>query len=520
MSYWNIADMKAARQVSHTFLEMVETSKRFKDAQILHLVKGKSTVDEFNLLLNSGRIPRRIRIDVSLFTENDLLLNDNFRHILKNVQFVSLFTTCDLISLNDLDANELESISSFIRDVLRLTRNLQHLQIVVRLLEINLKSVFECSDVKENLKSLRRLDITDNTKRSDGQFYDEGCPLSLPELDTDVYPFHSLADNFLILGTIVHQLESFRMLFIFYEVLASTLRSAALGILQHNRETLKELCFDVYTWEDGDDITGINGLTFPNLRSLTVAMPWTSQDGLKGFLAKHPTLEEIDVAVESGFSTSLFDGIKARSANLRKLHLKAKKFINSVGRQKSVDWSFLGNMTRLKDFKLGRPFCKNPNWVKYGNGAHLLQSLPKNQLERLSLKGLGGTECGFWKFPDAMGRYVDDIDLTSKVELSEGFRNLNRLNLRRCPDSVDDKIMQLIVREMTLLQELKLSHCSRLTDTGLAGDSEDGSNSIQNLKGQFIFKDFASNLNLKSYLGNISIRFEEIEYWALSFGDS
>jgi len=50
---------------------------------------------------------------------------------------------------------------------------------------------------------------------------------------------------------------------------------------------------------------------------------------------------------------------------------------------------------------------------------------------------------------------------------------------------VNDAIMCFIVSEMTTLEEFEVSHCSRLTDAGIAGTSEDGSDSIRNLKCEF-----------------------------------
>jgi len=103
----------------------------------------------------------------------------------------------------------------------------------------------------------------------------------------------------------------------------------------------------------------------------------------------------------------------------------------------------------------------------YGNGTRILQTLPRNQWDRLSLKGFGVRESGFWRVHDLMGN--SEVDLISKLEVLRGFRNLNHLNLRRCPDSVDDRIMQFILSKMTSLEVLEVSHCSRLTDVGFVG---------------------------------------------------
>jgi len=104
----------------------------------------------------------------------------------------------------------------------------------------------------------------------------------------------------------------------------------------------------------------------PRLQILTASVFKADQDKLKDFLANHEHLEEVDVAVKREFGKNLFNVIRQLCHNLKKLHLKAKKFVDSAstagGRQKNVDWTFLGALTRLRDFQLSRPHCKNPNW--------------------------------------------------------------------------------------------------------------------------------------------------------------
>jgi len=480
--------MKAARQVSHKFLEMVETSKRFKDAQVLRVGKGKCSMGDLNvLLMNSDHIWRGIRIDVPhIWTDNSLTQIN--RQDLKNAEFVSLRMDPSLRSSKELDMEGLWRIVSFIRDLLSYTRNIKHLQIQAELFIINLRSVFECSDVQENLKTLERLDIIDNYnctgKNTDTFAYSSWYLSTRPKHHID----KCLTDNFILLRTIVHRLQSFGMANgsfankSCYEV-KNALMSAGLGFLEANRESLKELSIHAEAWYDKN---GVHGVTLPRLKSLTAATGvylTSAQDSLKDFLANHPTLEELDVDTEVVLYKSLFDVIKSRSANLRKLHLKTKWFVDPATKEgeEKVDWTFIGEMKRLKDFALARPFCKNAGWKKYGTGTLILQCLPQNQLERLSLDGIGARDCGFWRLPDVLGRYID-IELTSKLALLGGFRNLRNLILRRCPDAVDDGIMEFILKEMTSLHELELSHCSRLSDVGIAGTSEDGSDSIRNLR--------------------------------------
>jgi len=483
--------MKAARQVSQTFFEMIETCKRFKDAEVLVVTKENSPVSELSFLLNSDRIWRGIKIDFSFWTDDNLL--KHISRILGDVEFVSLSIT------DSVDKNAFESIVWFIRDVLRSTWNIKHLQIEIILFSLKLRSVFECGAVRENLKTLKRLDITDknNCCVSNRKLYESVFP-SIPVLDTDVN--QSLADKFQFLVTIFEQLESFCMvLSCDFEGLPTwAIKSIIAENLKHNRDTLKELslpsCGICEAWEEEyNGITGIRALTFPCLRSFTTIVYESDQDELGDFLANHQMLEELDVLVDWELTASLLDVIILRSANLRKLHLSTHQFVESLGgREKTVDWGFLGGMTRLKDFKIvrlnSRPFY---DWADYGNGAYFLQSLPPNQLERLSLEGIGygTTDCGFWRYKHASSGLYDaylDHELTSKLELLRRFRNLKRLSIRRCPDAVDDDIMQFIVREMTSLEELEVSGCLQLTDAGIAGNLEDGTDSIRNLKGSLL----------------------------------
>jgi len=160
--------------------------------------------------------------------------------------------------------------------------------------------------------------------------------------------------------------------------------------------------------------------------------------------------------------------------------LKTVKFVDIQRREMKVDWTFLQGMKRLKDFQVSRPSCKEPNRESYGTGALLLESLPRNQLERLGFRGIGAKSSGgFWKTNNG----DVELQLPFKLDLVRGFRNLKRLSFRHCPDALDDEIIQFIVSEMTSLEELEVSHCSRLTNAGICGTLEDGSDSIRNLKG-------------------------------------
>jgi len=201
-------------------------------------------------------------------------------------------------------------------------------------------------------------------------------------------------------------------------------------------------------------------------------------------------LEELDVNVRKEFDRSLFQAITKHCGNLRKLYIKAKYFIG-FGTQKP-DWTFLARMTHLRDFQIRRQYSSVGQLLSYGDGPKFLQSLPREQMQRLSLKGIDNP--GFWKTLNN-DLVLIEPDLELKLDLLRGFRNLKQLSFLRCGNAVDDQVMQFIFREMTTLQKFEISHCYSLTDAGIAGNNPD-SVSIQNLIGniQFIHKTYKNFL--------------------------
>jgi len=91
----------------------------------------------------------------------------------------------------------------------------------------------------------------------------------------------------------------------------------------------------------------------------------------------------------------------------------------------------------------------------------------------LALRGVGARH-QFWRtiYGDS------ELELPFKLNLLRRFRNLKRLSLRDCHDAVDDDIIHFIVREMTSLEEFEISYCIKLTNAGIAGTLNDGSDSI------------------------------------------
>jgi len=461
MPYFNFGDMKAARQVSRDFYGMIETYKRFKDARVLLL---ESPLYDQNFLQTSDVNWRGVRIDVNKLRGQAWKIPNA---ILNNVQFVCLCT------------EELHSAPPVtdLRNVLSTTPKISHLHFPFELFLRNLNVVFRCPYVKENLKDLKRLDILgQNSHCSNGS---KNC---LPLLFLhDWEDFAHILINFDHLASILQRLESLHIptVRISHQDHQRQIETTIRKLLQRNCETLRELSLHFRTW-DQDDFCAVK---FPRLKTLTLSVKRTDQGALKDFLANKDALEELDVTVKEEFGLDLLDVIKQRCCpNLKKLHLKAKKFVDVVGGSEQImDWTFLGTiMTKLRDFQLTRPYYHTENWQMYGNGTRLLESLPRNQLKRLGFRGIGNSDCGFWR----LNELEEEPELPYKLFLFSGFRNLKRLSFNRCPDAVDDYTMQFIMREMKSLEEYEVTHCSRLTDAGLAGTHEGGSDSIRNLKGQ------------------------------------
>jgi len=476
LSHLNFWDLKACRVVSRHFLKTIEAYKRFKNSQLLVISKDKLALGELepdllqdrNLTHVTWLDIRNIQVDVDHVEREFLVIP---RLILNNVQFVSLLSKG--VDLKDDEPVPIRSI----RRILSSTRQLSTLQLDVRLLLVNLNDVFDSSSdvINENLKNLKTLHILGWPRKfgfTTYWIYDADHPYFIKNLDQ--------------LTSSIERLESLHLpSFMFFER-EPIFQSAVVRLLQRHRESLRALSLHFELWND------ILPVTLPRLMSLSATVSNNDQqDSLKDFLANtnKECLKELDVVVREHddyeFGKNLFDAIRQLSPCLKKLHLQAFKFVDEQGNEMSkVDWTFLGKMKYLRDFQLARPRCLVPNWKSYGNGAILLESLPRNQLERLGLRGIGFKRVGFWR--DDVGDM--EPELPFKLDLLRGFRNLRRLSLRYCPDAVDDDVLRFIVEEMPSLEELEVSHCSRLTDRGIAGTSGDGSDSIRNLKRELNYK--------------------------------
>jgi len=488
------------RQVSRHFFEKIEAYKRYKNAGVLCLTK-ETLLKDGDIVLSSdqAKIWRGIKVDLSQMVIHRPYLVIP-RHILHNLDFVSLIS-------EDLEDNQvLPPLNPLILHVLRSALNISRLQFDVRFLEKDLRGVlalFHIRAVREPLESLKHLDILGpsnsiaigNEERSRRIIASGVRPID--EIDVT----WNFVANLTLFSRVFHQLEILHVAkvklrsYVFYSGEFNyrnslSVQKAIVELLQENQETLKELSLHLDFWHD--DRFGT--VSLPRLTCLNVTVLGEGQKPLSDFLANTPSLETLDLAVvQSALGWRLFESIKRRSANLKKFHLQVKmfcRFFNSEGSEERVDWSFLGGMGRLKDFQLSRPTCENARWPIYGTGTRVLQELPRNQLERLGFEGIGERrdEWGFWKTrlcdrePRNGNVVYFEPNLGYKLKLLRGFRNLKRLSFNRCLDAVDNDIMRLIVSEMTSLEEFEVSHCSRLTDAGFAGKSEDGSDSIRNLR--------------------------------------
>jgi len=442
---------------------MIEAYEPFKDCQLV-VIKRKYLY-YYGELEPKYHLERTLMLLTWLDIRNiQIYVYDVERHfrdipslILHNAQFVSLLGK-DLFDKEDEKDEEEEEphvvpVHS-IRRILSSTPKVTHLQLDLQLLMVKLNDVFRSNHaIVDNLQNVVNFyilgwDQYHNTIKN---------TIAGEELMSNVL------ESFDQLASIFRRLESLHLPMI-VDSQEQKLQPALVRLLEQNHESLRELSLHFRLWDN------LRPVTLPCLRSLRARVGGgghddsvkRQQDSLKDFLAENQnSLVELDVEVVEGssFRKNLFDVIRQRSPYLKKLHLKAHKFVDVDGKETmtKVDWSFLRGMKLLQDFQLSRPssYGVDPNyWEFYGTGTLLLESLPRNQLlERLCLRGIGAKTAGFWNTT-----YVN-VTPELKLDLFRGFRNLKVLSLRHCPDAVDDDIMQLIVEEMTSLEELEVSHC-------------------------------------------------------------
>jgi len=499
LSHLTFSDLKACRPVSRLFLEAIEAYERFKDCQLLSITDGKRRfLGDLGELepnfLKAGNLIHSTWFDIRNIHINVYFVQEVLLHIpgyvLKNASFVSLSYEEDLENdgSNEPAPDIFWNMSMYW--ILWSAEQISHLQLDLRLLMMDLDDLVFSVVIRDNLKNVKNLDIFGWPQKKFGEttysIYPQFTPNLIKNIDRLASALHCLESLHFPVSVLSSndQNEEFTI------VVAPNLEVESL--LQRSRESLRELSLHLGMWDK------LPPVTLPHLRRFSATVSnGTQQDSLKNFLVANQgnnSLAELDVAVRRRyvFGSNLFDVIRRQySPYLKKLHLQAYTFGDVEQNEVvKVDWTFLREMKCLRDFQLARPYTPvRPNWVfqwNYGNGTFLLESLPKCQLERLSLRGIGIKSGGFWR----NGVVVNDMEpeLPFKLDLLVGgFRNLKRLSLRYCPDAVDDDIMRVIIREMTSLEEFEVSHCSGLTDAGIAGTSEDGSDSIRNLKCEWNF---------------------------------
>jgi len=490
----NFADFKATREVSWDFFDKITSYKAFKNSSVLIVTKKSVAIPHLfdkNTSMTKTWYGIQIEVDLPL----DVL--DKIRHILENVHFVCLLSSLCKSNTDNTNQFRNESYAKFIAGVLSSTPKLTCLRMDVRLLENDLTTeVWSCPIIRHHLKNLESLELPHLGRQNHVEVY--GTPTCLWETNLGQSEFprniEQLETTLLATPPTLKTLRLSKYLIDYagywgnpQQRQGPPISTSLLNLFRSHRESLEEVSIPVNVWKSSSD--DIRTVTMPHLRSLTATVSPAGSFNFGTFLINHPKLEELDVGVlDLDFDicrdrrVALWEAIKRHctgNAVVKKLHLRFSEWFFSSSGAKD-DWSFLEGMKAMIDFQLVSTF----GWLECG--FRLLETLSRNQkLERLSLQGMH-VAGGFWRF-----HYRDEIvsretPLAKKLELLRGFRSLKRLSFRRCPNAVDDDVIQFIFREMTSLEELEVSHCPRLTDVGISGTGHEGEElvSIQSLQGQ------------------------------------
>jgi len=475
------------------------------------------------------------------------VLNE-IRHILEHVQFVSLFTSRNKSNTEDgkqdyLDFRD-EKYDKFIAGVLCSTPKLTALQMDVRFILLNnlTSEVWSSRIIRDNLKNLESLELplldlkrnaTTTTKakayRSNRAYYWGASEHCFGVSEESARNFEQFAAT--LAETAPQRLkrlwlpkhiddcsgESGPRVFN-SEVGPFTI--CLLNLLRgHVGQSLLELSIPADAWKSTDDIlvlrpfdlcpdiSDIHTVTIPHLKTLTTVLPTSANVNFETFLINSPALEELDIEVDDSSSPCEMDAAdefweafkrrcSASGNTLKKVHLTTCPFFWDAQETSVIlDWSFLDEMKTLEDFQLEIDFVTLYK-KGIGIGPRVLECLPKNKLTSLRLKGIhsGGR---FWRVspedsdnegPEPAVVVTEEVPLSQKLDLLAGFRNLKHLSFRYSLNALDDEVIQFIFREMNCLEELEVSHCSRLTDLGISGtgpqEEESERVSIRSLKGQ------------------------------------
>jgi len=162
--------------------------------------------------------------------------------------------------------------------------------------------------------------------------------------------------------------------------------NSILLLLRSIQETLQDISLHLNVCKSRELETRI----FAKFKCLTVTKDYDQQRILDSFLVNYLTsLEELDIALCEYMND--ITTIATCCNDLKKFHLKTKQ-----NDYVYIDWSFLGGMKSPNDFHVCWPYTRcGFHKLDYGCGLRFLESLPRSQLQRLSLKGI--TDMGlFW----------------------------------------------------------------------------------------------------------------------------
>jgi hypothetical protein len=459
--------MKALSEASVSFCRAIRQTTRFGEKASLIVSKETVSLSVDHLLVETNYPWKRASVDVSLPIE----VLEIIPHILQSLQSIDLIV--------GQTKPETEHVVKFLQTVLssEVTPKLSRLVIMLDLFDNVLHDVFASPQVQSCLASVKHLVLAESSSSGNKTYY------ITRDLDDDDWDDRDEEEqgpfprNFLQLALVPNMaLETFNLSKV------DTCGSDDIAhvkfiprIVGNNRDTLTVLSLHLSVWH----LDEMKGIRLGCLKSLTLTAFEKDQEIVGAFITNQPLLEELDISIKNDFHRNLFAVVQGRSARLKKLHIKTKCFDGFPG---DVDWSFLGQLKDLKDFKIRRPFCLTADFDSYGTGTTFLLAFgAENKLKRLSLEGI--SETGFWRRQGTR----EEPETEYKIELLSKFTRLEELSLVRCDESVNDDLIQWIFKEMRSLTKLEISHCSELTDAGLTGKGLDGNDdsgvSLKNLKG-------------------------------------
>jgi hypothetical protein len=456
--------MKALSEASVSFCRAVRQTLRFGEKASLIVSKETVSLSVDHGLVQTNYPWKRASVDVSLPIE----VVEIIPHILQSLQSIDLIV--------GQTKPETEHVVKFLQTVLssEVTPKLSRLVIMLDVFEHVLHDVFASPQVQSCLASVKHLVLAESSGSGNKTYY---ITRDLDDDDWDEEEQGPFPRNFVQLGLVPNMaLETFNLSKV------DTCGNDEIAhvkfiprIVGNNRDTLTVLSLNLSVWH----LDEMKGIRLGCLNSLTLTAFEEDQEIVGAFITNQPLLEELDISIKNDFHRNLFAVVQGRSTRLKKLHIKTKCFDGFPG---DVDWSFLGLLKGLTDFKLRRPFCRTADFDSYGTGTTFLLAFgAENKLKRLSLEGI--SETGFWRRQGT----TEEPEIEYKIELLRKFTRLEELSLVRCDDSVTDDLIQWMFKEMRSLTKLEMSHCSELTDAGLTGKGLNGNDdsgvSLKNLKG-------------------------------------